>query len=702
MRFCSYIPLAQGILRMLGRMILLLAAMSVSAGVNAATVDHSVANLLHGPQYVHLSPHDSHFDIPWVIPAHQKAEQVLLHLFYFVGPGTVPGSELVVALDGRDVAAVKEDPKYPEGQAVIRLTNQPIDAGSHKISIRLETTETVASASPVWTQVDLYRSSLSYTVDHLPWRQVDFADLDKVLRQSDQSEPRILPLQLLGPVSATLLSAAQQVVAGVSLRGSEPLLVQANFGVAGDKAGDTDSQSSTVPISVVIGTEKDIGNSYSDIGKTEGPELILRQPKDGANGVQLIVTGRTPAEVLQAALAFGSNRNAVPAGAVWQVPKHLPLASDMRQGDQLAAVLRPGTEVPINKVNLDTNSAEELAANLIHFSFWMPGGQFADRQAQMTMKLNLDVAPSGTTQNPPLVTIRANGEWISQWHLGLGAGHYETKVPFSTLDAGTNHISLEVTGGTTKLLPGSTLHIPKTHDYAMLPDLRLFARTGYPLVRTDGEKLGVAYLDPSAQEVSAGLTLFARLAQASRSNLPAASAQIGDSLSGSNEIVLGTLPDLSKSQLVGAPLQLTRTGLRWQLGSSTSSWSGVEGQQPSAFLLESPNDPHGRTWKVLFAARDAAHFATAAWQLVNTKSWHTLSGNFAWLDKGGEYRSTLFGGQKIYGKKDSPWYWIYLFSVQPYWWILIALLLVAGGALSGWAIIKNRRRRWRMEESHGQ
>ncbi|WP_308390009.1 cellulose biosynthesis cyclic di-GMP-binding regulatory protein BcsB [Acidithiobacillus sp. AMEEHan] len=662
------------------------------------TVGESLADLLHGPKFIHISAQEQNLEIPWVIPAHQSAAQTLLHLFYFVGPGTATGTELVVSLDGRDVGAVTENPEFPEGQAVIRLSKQAIAGGEHTISLRLMTKATSARNTSTWTQVDLYRSTLSYSVEYLPWRQVGFADIGNILRQSSQNDAQLLRVQLVGRMSPTLLSAAQQIVAGLALRTDTPLLVEAESGA--DKTKATGGEGlGTLPISVVVGTEKDLAAGNFDVGKSTRPELILQRLKDSGTGVQLIVTGQTPAELLQAAMAFANNPEAVPAGTVWQVPVQTSVASGPNSGTQLASVLRPGMEIPIDGRNLLTGrEAATPAGQLVHFSFWMPGGQFANRQAKMTMKLNLDVVPAKVDEKRPLVTIRANGNWISRWRLGLGAGHYVTEVPFSTLEAGNNRITLEVTGGTVKLLAGSTLHLPKTHDYAMLPDLQLFARTGYPLIRTGTEKLAMTYLDPSAQELSAGLSLFARLAQASRSSIPGASALIGDTQSDSNEIILGTMSTLSKNVFINAPVQLTKNGMRWQLTTSNGAWSGMDGERPLAFLMESPNDLRKHTWRVVFAVRKDQDFSEAAWRLVKPSEWDTLEGNFSWLDNAGKYHSTLFGKQEIFGQKYSYWYYVYLFSVEPYWWILIVLLLVSGGTFAGWIIIRRKRRHWRMEE----
>ncbi|WP_248883879.1 cellulose biosynthesis cyclic di-GMP-binding regulatory protein BcsB [Igneacidithiobacillus siniensis] len=665
-------------------------------------VRHSLAELIQGSQYAQISAQSPRLEIPWTVPKQQEADQALLHLFYFVSPGTAPGTELVVSLDGRDVGAVQESPKYPEGQAVIRLANHAIAAGGHEVEIQLKLAHPDAAKSNAWTQLDLYRSSLGYQAHHLPWQKVDFADFDDMLRDASQSGAWTLPLELDGAPTPQILTAAQQVVAGIALRAQAPVLVHVQQTTASG-AGKTALQNSHAPMTVVIGTEEELSGSYGKLGQFNGPVMLLQRSAAGDGGVDLVITGPTPADVLQAARTFASNREAVPVGNVWQVPKSLAPTQAHFDRVQNPPALQPGMEVPIRSAHSQDVDGEILAGKMIHFSFWMPGGQFADRQAQMVMKLNLDVTPDKKTTRRPLITILANGQWISQWHLGLGAAHYETRVPFSTLAAGMNHINLEITGATASLLAGSTLRIPPTHDYAMLPDLRLFARTGFPLVRTGGEKLSLIYLDPSPQEESAGLTLFARLAQAARSNLPDAIAQIDGVHAGTNEIIFATQSHLSQSALAGAPVQLLANGLRWQLaGSDKSPWSGEQGLQPAAFLMESRNGASDHWWKLIFTAGDAADFETASYQLVKEKNWDGLRGDFAWIDQQGRYQSTLFGRQQIYGRRNSPWYWIYLFSIRPYWWILIALLLVAGGTASGWVIIQKKRRRWRMEETHEQ
>lgn len=363
-------------------------------------VRHSLAELIQGSQYAQISAQSPRLEIPWTVPKQQEADQALLHLFYFVSPGTAPGTELVVSLDGRDVGAVQESPKYPEGQAVIRLANHAIAAGGHEVEIQLKLAHPDAAKSNAWTQLDLYRSSLGYQAHHLPWQKVDFADFDDMLRDASQSGAWTLPLELDGAPTPQILTAAQQVVAGIALRAQAPVLVHVQQTTASG-AGKTALQNSHAPMTVVIGTEEELSGSYGKLGQFNGPVMLLQRSAAGDGGVDLVITGPTPADVLQAARTFASNREAVPVGNVWQVPKSLAPTQAHFDRVQNPPALQPGMEVPIRSAHSQDVDGEILAGKMIHFSFWMPGGQFADRQAQMVMKLNLDVTPDKKNNAPP-------------------------------------------------------------------------------------------------------------------------------------------------------------------------------------------------------------------------------------------------------------------------------------------------------------
>ncbi len=652
-----------------------------------ATVEQkSLAQLMESKRFISLNGNQPKLQATWQIPVQEQAVHSTLALHYFVGPSTAPGTELVIALNGKDVGAVRENPDYPQGELTVLLEPGELGGGNQILSIALRSPKGIIGDSVKgWTQIDAYESQLQFRLQPKPWRTIQFNDL-QTLFQRDQNASIPLPVVFLGRISPILIQAAQQAVAGIAMRTDKTVAVRVFPNIA-------QATARSAPLILLLGAQTAEGTS-----KVSGSDarVLLRPVDDSRTALVLSFTGRNDDAVLRAAQAFAQNRGDLPLGDNWQIGLVDTKTAGRPNLWRGQPVLQPGGVAKVGRVEQIDASLVGGALSLLHFSFWMPGGQFADRQKQMTLDLNLAVDPGRHSGQRPLVIVRANGNWISQWKLGTGVGHYTTTVPFSALVAGVNRLSLDVHGAHVKILPGSTMRLPKTHQYAHLPNLQLLARTAFPLVRDGNAKsLRMIYLNSTSEMLSAGLTLFAKLAQVSRSTLPAAVVFMGHPLpGGGSQVILGTPADLKPAGQINVPVQFVHGALRWQSPGSGSQWTSSQNPSARAYLLETPAGKGSEYWNLWFLIPSAESAESAADLLVQKDNWSSLIGDFAWLDAHDHYHSVMLGKQQIYGNHQNSWYWIYLFSLRPIWWVIVVLTILFLGSISAGWLSQHRRKQW--------
>ncbi len=665
------------------------------------TAEHvSLSAFLQGKKQVLLRPATSSLYWDWTVVPHHMADSPVLTVGYFAGPATPAGSELVVYLDGKVVAAILENPRLPNGRFSIRLGKRPLRPGTYRFRLSLVPGTVPAGRKQAgsWTQVDLDASEISCNLKTVPWKHLDFGRLPEVLAAAGRKNELPLAMDLDGPIRPRLLQAAQQVAAGVALRVRVPVLVSAQSPTADPRrkiAGDLPQ------VSAILGVEKDLPADLRPAGPASGPVVFLRADPGDPLAIQIVFSGRTTREVLEAAQAFAETRQDLPLGTLWRV---LPAGGNTLGYAPQNVAARPGQTLAIHEVALPGTGGEAPYQNAVHFSFWMPGGLFAPRQSRLVLHLNLDTRPASRAVRHPLVTVVANHHWISQWKLSPGVVHYDTSIPFPALRAGQNGVTLDIADGQAGLLPGSTLRMPKTHQYVLLPSLRLLGRTGFPMASGgSGRRLAIWYLDSSAPCWSAGLTLFARLAQASRAALPEAEAVFREPPPDHNVVAVGTLPSLPQAWLEKSPVRPEKTALVWELHAPHSAarrWMGTGNSGAGAYLIETEESAGARNWVLEFLSATPASLREGAENLVLPANWDHLSGDFAWEDRHGGYHAVLLGHRHIYGNRRSGWFWIFLFSASPWLWAGTGFLAVLVAALSAWWYVLRQKAHWKKGDSH--
>lgn len=647
--------------------------------------------LTQGQKVVVLRPKSPSAQLVWSVPAHRSAENVTLTLRYLTSPDTPKGSQLVVANDHRIVGAINLNAALPKGSVTLRLVRGMVKAGDHTFEIRIlpGAVQTPAQLAGFWTQVDYTASKLQYTSTIVPWRHVDFTHLSAMLNDSGTKGVVHLPVALYGDVTAPLLTATQEAVAGLALRTDRLLKISAVRQLPG-------SQDSG--IALAIGVSSDLPKFLLPTSPIVGPTVYLYRDPMQPSPITVVVTGKNPEQVHTAALQFAVNRMALPLGHRWNIASG---ASPVNLKVTPADALYPGRRTSLKALEGAQAVQEQKPQRSAQMHFWMPGGLYASRQAQLKLRLTMATQPDTPTVRHPLITVLANNRWISSWKLTPGVANYETTIPFTALQGGENAIDFIIRGGKVAVFRNSTLELPHTHQYAELPDLRYFADTGFPLVvNGSGKKLTVWYSRSEPKLWSAGLTLFARLAQASHSPLPETSATTDMPKTG-NVLAIGTFSSTPTQWMTRSPVRIRHGELQWRAASSargSATWTGAIHAVGAAYLLESPT-PYSGGVAVSFLAKNAAGASAAAWKLVASTAWQHLRGDFAWLSPRGTWQATMVGSHFIYGHRDSAWYYVFLFSLKPYLWLLVVSAAILFAAVLAWIFTARKKAQWRAEEA---
>lgn len=663
----------------------------------ALMIKAPLSGLADGKQAVMLRPGQEAANVYWRVAPHYEATDAALQIRYLVSPNTPRGSQLVVSVNGKIMGAVLVHANLPRGRFTVRLGHRALGHGVYDLRVT-EMPGPVGVARPVkpgnmWAQIDYSASQLRYRSHFIPWRHLTFGELRAVLAESSHHSMATLRMGLYGAVTPTLMTAAQEAVAGLALRSHAHLQVRVSDGAKTSPL----AHGAGPAITVVLGSAARLPAFAVPATPIAGPTVLLVRNSTHPADAILVFTGRDAAQVLRAARAFAVTRMALPLGHEWVItgsPSISPVGS--RPGD----AAYPGERIGLRKL-VGRHVDLGVTRTVIPIQFWMPGGLFASRQSNMKVWLTMAAKPRTLTGRPPVITVTANHHWISEWTLTPGVARYQTTIPFAALVAGRNRVSFHISGGKAALFTGSALRLPNTHRYAVLPNLALWRRTGFPLVVDGaGRHLSVWYATRRSANWSAGLTLFARLAQASRSPLSGAAATFAMPAHG-NVLAVGTLASLGSRWLAASPIRLGQRGMVRKAHGATGrghAWMGASRLGASRYLLES-RTPYGHGVMVTLLANRVTSLPAAASRLITPQNWRGLRGDLAWEQAGAHYVSTRIGDRFMYGRRKTAWFWVFLFSTRPWVWVAAASGAILFAALLVGVYALRKRAQWRAEEA---
>ena len=521
-----------------------------------------------------------------------------------------PRSILNVRFNNATIGQINMDPERPNISADVAIPTELWRSGFNALTFAVSQhygNQCVdASAPELWSEINLYASSLSITTENTV-EQPLLRDLSGFFSPGIGGQESVTLVTAAGDTQASYTQSVPLVAQALALRNQyKPLKVSYQRVDAtspapelpGDKQWDEalsqnyyqsswylGNRGAGERLHVLIGTKAALkpflGNEIQQkitgafVGIEKTPALKVGSQTLVAASTRLVVSGQNAQQVQQAALTLG-------------------LMDDTLNPDEDTTILRQTTDISPLPTNIlqpgftytfarlgqaditmrGENSFSEHIKLLLPADFYVPENAGLD--------LTLDFGYGAAFGPGSMMNILVNDELVHGLTLDTPNGEffqdYQVTVPARHLHGGMNDIAFvvtqraPVTGQACDNISGSHLifqisnsssvTLPAAGQVATQPSLKLFKDTAYPFARyNDPNQVGV-YLTDQAM-TGAALTLIAKLAQTAGTPLPDIElfAEFPKTLT-SNAIVLATpdtLPD-SFSSTYNASVAATK---RW-------------------------------------------------------------------------------------------------------------------------------------------
>ncbi|MEW6444702.1 MAG: cellulose biosynthesis cyclic di-GMP-binding regulatory protein BcsB [Pseudomonadota bacterium] len=684
-----------------------------------------------------------------------KIEEARLEMVYTQSISLLPRSQLAVTMDERIIAQLPFRPGQPDNAARMSIAPQAIKPGFRSIGLRAAQHYTNECEDPtaaeLYTQIDASQSMLRIKTTRKPI-EPSLARLSNIFDRKLWMDR--YTLQLLTPKgglgqSRELREAAVQVSQAIAATFEYlPVSVQLNElnPPPADATPDPRARFHGVQLpetswdAVLIGTRDQLAPHLGQdiLGRIkDGYVGVFRADQDPSRAI-LVVSGTTPAEVLEAATMLNLPGLALPersdvsvaqlrADKAYRAIKPIPAEQGWTSFANLgfkSVTLKGMFPEPARLRFWAFREMFDPADQYIDLELSLAYGAGFDRKSGLNLLLNEQLIRTVPMQSP-------QGEQFSR---------YKVKLPIPALREGINELKLQPTmtgldlGGacqpifTENLLVSisddSRIGLPDISEFMPQPNLALLAYNGLPYSRmADAQGVALLFTDHDPTTLSAGFSLMAKLRQISKT--PAIALRVldpndaRDNLNGL--IVVGT--DEALPANLRNDMETFLTKQRWQdlkLGSRTSTDLG-EGVKR---LAEHPLEPVVRLSSVekiagaelrldgglggsaaaiqyrdakggypvtILTASNGTRLQLGAQRLVEHSTWAGLAGAATLWSMDGEaianampVKHSFIG--EVPGKSKPD----YFFSDHPWLVAVLALTLVLILATLSWLLLRQR------------
>jgi len=682
---------------------------------------------------VRLTGAQAEIGVPFGLRRDEVVTGASLTLNFAYSPSVLPDlSHLVVLLNGEVVRSIP----LVRGGADGAVATMPINpalflAGDNQLNIRLVAHYTRGCEDPLsstlWANISNTRSAMVLTVQKLP-PQRDLSLLPAPLFDRFSGETLALPFVFARPPTAGELEAAASVASWFgSLASYRGVLFKPAINAV--PKGNA----------VVFMTPNHIPDGV--VQPIAGPSLaVVSNPRDSF-GVLLLVMGRNEQELKLAAAALSAQQSfpigplasvdsvKVPVYGLYAAPKWLRTDHPVPLGQIVDPLSLEGRGLPPGPLTARFSLAPDLfywpqAGGRLRTIYRYPTGPWLDRAQS-----RLDLSVNGKF----LKTLPLKPEGLFGGLFGGGTSGSKISVGDATLPDyalfGQNELSyffdLHVAdkGRCTGQLPSdvkvgidptSTLDFSGAQHAARLPNLALFAGSGFPFTRTPdlGETAVVLDAAPSLGAIEAFLELMGRFGDVTGAptyRVSVVEGLDGASVSGKDLLIIGSPALANRGSLFdGAPVRRDGEGIaaraRSWLGAVADYFSTDRKDPPAAVdpaVLNSTSfagligfrNPHsGRSVVALLAARpDLLPGVVAAMQ--DRKLGIGVQGDLSILSNDG-FKSYHLGDRYWTGSLPI---WIavgYGFSLHPLILVFcaVAAAAIASAPLYVFLAVRDRRR----------
>jgi cellulose synthase operon protein B len=750
---------------------MLLGCISAPATYAAASADVAktpsgtltLASLMPARQQIRLRYTADEFTLYVPVSPRSKVKSALLHLQLTNSISLLrERSQLVVRLNGRVLAQVPLNPAQPETSVDIRLPVALLKPGYNQLTFSVAQHYTLRcedpSAPELWTEIDTLASTLTFDSELTPLqpRLSDLAQLFDPKLAGDQGITIVTASPL--PMRDDQLQWGMLVAQGAALRLQyAPLRVRqetaeragaegrsANFpGLKQDGLKDTDS--------ALIGTKEELAPyvAKSILDGISGGFLGVYALDADPRRFVLVVSGTTPAEVVQAARSFAFLNFPYP-----DTPSMLVSAIEYAKLPDYAGkntLTQPGiyrfSQLDFRSATVRGNSVsslvnEEHIQNL-EIEVVMPADLFAHEDLNVDMILHF--AYGAGLRRDSVLNIMLNERFERAIALDQQSGaayqKYQIAIPLRSFQPGVNKIrfaprmmplitgeclAIQTENLQLTLFEDSYVNMPKSAHFVSMPNLRLLVRTGFPYnVKTDGSAALVHVASNDSKTIAAAWMLIGKLAQ--RNGYPLHQLGISFAAPGPDNkdlIVVGITGKIDAKLLQGAPLEFGKfsripypvaaeqTAEDWPRdwlerllpGTSRPLAVGTEGDggnksvvvsQASelvshalAMQYRSPG-ASGKTATALMAANEELLYQGTT-ELIKPAIWNDLQGNVVIWNKGAESVAwQKAGGDYTVGAVSVTSRLEFYFSRYPWLWFIMLLVLTL---LLAWVTTRLLRR----------
>lgn len=640
-------------------------------------------------------------------------------------------SQLSVYVNDYVVGQVKLDPINHTTRAKFQIDREYLKQGYNKLTFKAAQHYTDSqcedwAAPELWTQIDAAKSTFT----------LNYKNIEVTTKLSALNE---LINDLVGQYSLTLLrgdtaisdnylywGAITSQAVKLRLKYVPLQLEEKTISATGDNSEHfAIAASALTNDAILIGTKAQIAQLIPEkIGKAiQGPYLgIFAQDHDNTHFI-LVVSGNTDEQVTAAAqsLALLNARFPDQQQSVLQMPV-LPSEPSLFAPDTVI----PRHTYQFSQLDYQNNLTVSRHATL---KLYLPADLYSTEES--LVKLNLDLAYGAAMRQDSVINIELNDTFIDAIHLkdpnGAHYWNYQISLPLRSFRAGLNRLQFNAVltpseSGECRyaqrenliatIYPDSTIQFPDAGYVAQLPDLKLFARSSFPLAQnTSAKNTAFKLLDTSSDSIAAAWHLIAMMANLQRVPIFDIKITQGDVPVADNIALIGKVSGIARAGKIfdSAPVKLGETNqfpypykeeqkmpeqsfpewLNEILFSDISRPAPVEidkanvvltqtGGLGDEFLLMSYPNPVGNGVVLALLGKDGNHLNHGVNLLVSPPLWNQVQGNvFVW-DTLKHFQWQQQGDTFTLGEDNLRLTLAMHFSNHPWQWlaVLAVLLLV--------------------------
>lgn len=727
--------------------------MSIAQPVNADSSTMPLSQYMLNDEAMMLRHTDGEYSISIPISDRIVPQSATLNLV-LTNSNVLKGNRSQVAVYVNDyvIGQIRLDPVNHYTQAKLQIEPEYLKHGYNKITFKAAQHYTDShcedwSAPELWTQIDASKSTFTLNYQRAPITE-KLSALDQLINDR------------VGRYALTILRGEDMAVTdqylywgalisqAVKLRLQYvPLqLEEKTLTPYGDNAEHfAIPPSALTNDAILVGTKAQLAKlipaALSEA--IQGPYLgIFAQDHDKTRFI-LLISGLNDEQVSAAAQSFALLKGLLPdeQQSVLQPPR-LPSEPTLLAPQTIVA----GHSYQFAQLNYQDHLSDQHSAVL---ELNLPADFYATEESMVT--LNLDLAYGAAMRQDSVINLELNDIFVHAIHLKESNGayyrNYQITLPLRSFRPGPNRLEFnaELTpsefGECTyvqrnnlivAIYPQSTISFPDAGHVAQLPDLKLFANTGFPLVNHASAAHTVfKLLDTSSDSIAAAWQLIATLAYQQKTPILDIHITQGDISAADNVALIGKASGLDRlgDILDAAPVKLKQphvfpypykerqtaseqSWLAWLGGvlfeeqpkpepvtidraNVTLSQTGGLGEQ---FLLMSYPHPAGRGVVLALLSNDTNNLNGGLNLLLSPVLWSQMQGNVFIWDAHKRFQWQQAGDTITLTDDSLRLELIMHFSAHPWQWLaLVGLLLLVTAWVTHKLLIQYQRSKHRAD-----